>query len=250
MNASWREILAETGEVPADAESLAGDIDLLIPIEPDWRVLDVSGGYGARAEVLAHRSAQVVAATHDPTHMPVLAARAHSVGQGKMVPLLLDHVLPFDPRSFNVLVYEEDSHHKLEQYLPFLKPGGWLVWLIGAVPPPSPDVGGLQGILETAKATADWLQARMAAPTSWRQRLNRLGFEDTRTYIHMREYAWGYLPFDAYWLQRYYLESLQEEAVGGGRGKAKIARLLGKGGVYPFLASAHVVVSRAPGEDL
>lgn len=249
MQSTWRELLTAHSAVPPEAEPLAGDIDLLVPVEPDWRVLDLSDGYGARAEVLARRCTQVIAATREPTAIPILTARAHEVPQGRMVPILVDRGLPFDPQSFDLLVHQGDEPYPLEQLLPLLKPGGWILWLHEGESTPGVDLQGLDGLLSSARAGAAWLQKRLAAPTHWRRRLNLKGLEDIQIYIQVREYAWGYLPFEAYWLQRYYLESLQEEAVGGGRGRAKVARLLGKGGVYPFLASAHVVVARVPREE-
>lgn len=235
--------------MPPEAEALAGDIDLLVPVQADWRVLDLSDGYGARAEVLARRCQQVLAATTDPLALPILAARAHDVAQGRMVPILLEKELPFDPKSFDLIVFQGETPFPLEQLLPLLKQDGWLIWLHEGEQTPGLDLSGLEGVWSTARASAAWVQKRLAAPTQWRKRLTLRGLEDVQIFIQVREYAWGYLPFDAYWLQRYYLEALQEEGVGGGRGRAKVARLLGKGGVYPFLASAHVAVARIPREE-
>ena len=250
MSEAWRDSLEAAGGVPPEAEALSGDIDLLVPVEPTWRVLDVSGAYAARAAVLAHRCAQVVAVAPDPAQLEVMTSRAQAFPRGRQVPLQGGDRLPFEVAEFDLLVYAEKGGPSLEQLLTFLKPGGWLVWIVEGAAPPTQLPEGWWEALETARKAALWVQERMSAPTLWRQRLNRLGFDETRIYVHVREYAWGYLPFDAYWLQRYYLESMQEEGADAGRGKAALARWLGKGGVYPFLTSAHVLVAHLPGELL
>lgn len=250
MSEAWRQSLEAAGGVPAEAEALSGDIDLLVPMEPSWRVLDVSGAYGARSAVLAHRCAQVVTVAESASHLEVMASRAQAFPRGRIVPLLASATLPFEPAEFDLLVYADRGGASLEQLLPFLKPGGWLVWIVEGASPPTQRPEGWLEALETARKAAAWVQERLSAPTMWRQRLNRLGFDDTRVYVHVREYAWGYLPFDAYWLQRYYLESMQEEGSDAGKGKAALARWLGKGGIYPFLTSAHVIVAHLPGEFL
>ena len=42
----WREEAQRLGPVAPEAEPLAGDLGMLVPLAPGWRVLDLSGGDG------------------------------------------------------------------------------------------------------------------------------------------------------------------------------------------------------------
>jgi SAM-dependent methyltransferase len=245
MNLSWRQLVERDGPVPPEAEALAGDIDLLVPIEPAWRALDLSSGFGARAAVLAHRCREVIAVAADPARLAVLEARAAEHPPGRLVPLMARDRLPLEPASFDLVVLEGESPWDLAQARALLRPGGWLVWLVEGVPQPALARGDLPTLGSTALKVARWATGRLRAPARWRERLEVAKLELGRIYIHPREYSWGYLPFDAPHVQRYYLESIQEEAQGEARGRARMARLTGRVGLYPYLVSAYVLVARA-----
>lgn len=271
----WWSLLPEgVRRTPSDGPP-GEDLDLLVPLEPGWQLLDLTGDLGERAEALVRRGAGATVSVPDAALVPAVEARGRAAGftpeQWRVVvcdptkslepslgrfPLVLaagqSYISPPSVRGmeapFGKPIGASSSRPGLSALRSLIRPGGYLVWRIEGASLPQPALNSLPGLLNTARAAAEWARAKAEGPNLWRVQLTRSGFEETQLYVQVREYTWGFLPFDAYWLQRYYLETLQEEGQGTHRGKAQLARLLGQGGAYPFLASAHILTARTPEE--
>ncbi len=126
--------------VHAQGASLARLLALL-PLQPDWRVLDVATGAGHTAHTLAPRVRQVVAA--DLT-LPMLAQTRLLAQEKGLVQVSVTagdaEDLPFAPASFDLVTCRLAAHHfpEIGRFLAeaarVLKPGGLLAVADNVVP--------------------------------------------------------------------------------------------------------------------
>ncbi len=231
-----------------DYNPLPGDVALLVPVERQWRVLDLTRGAGERATVIAPWVRHAVYVLPDIGARPGRVERAGVAGAGGSS--VLDAVvaggaLPFRRGAFDLVLLEQSSPWSLQDGRALLRVGGWLILIVDGLPRPSLRWRGLRTSGGAVRSLREWIEARLSLEADWRRTLAAHHLTYRRAYVHFQEYAWGYLPFDAPAVQRYYLDAIQEEGTGVARGRARVARLLGRVGLYRYLASTYVVVARA-----
>jgi hypothetical protein len=226
-----------------EAAPLAGDLDLLVPVENHWSVLDLSLGAGSRAEVFLPRvaSAQVLARAGEEAYARARAAVLAEEGLHLGVLSVLDAVSPHA-----LVIFERAAGGSLEAAAELVAPGGWLIWLEAGERPVLENLKSPQALPENLKKLARWSATRLSAQREWKSTLARRGLVFSRAYLYAQEYAWGFLPLDVPETWKYYLEHLQEEGQGAARGRARLARALAEVGAYPYLVSNYVVVAQRP----
>ncbi len=231
---------------PGRLEPMAGDVALLVPVENWWRVLDLGDDAGSRVHGIAPWTRETVwvqRATRSEHQEGTGAARTGTAGRISVVEA--DHPLPFRRGSFDLVVMQSSAPWTLGEIRPLVRSGGWVVWIVDDLP----------SIRPSGRDLADWLHniwslpsrafPRNGLPSRWQETLARHHLTFRRAYVHVKDYVWGYLPFDAPHIQRHYLDTLLEEGTGLARTRARAARCLARAGLYRYLASTFVVVARA-----
>ncbi len=236
----------EVEETAERVVPMAGDIALLVPVEEHWRVLDLTDP--GRAVVVApwvHHTVHVegMAPNREGARVAWLSRLREDVDGLDVV--LSGTRLPFRRGAFDLVMVAQSSPWSLSEARDRLRAGGWLIWIVHGPAWPRVALRSARSVPEVARSVRDWVAARVALEEGWQRELNANRLVFRRAYVHFKEYTWGFLPFDAPAVHRYYLDAVQEEGTGLARYRAKVARMLGRLGWYRYFASTYVVVARA-----
>jgi len=143
-------------KVHASGHSLARMVELADP-QSHWMTLDVAPGGGHSAIAIARYAAAVMAV--DITHGMLVAARAHSIGQGldNLVWVQGDGgMLPMREETFDLVTCRVALHHfpnqagAIADWVRVLKPGGRLV-LVDNIGPDDPEANEYVNMFETIR---------------------------------------------------------------------------------------------------